>query len=66
MWKLIESLKSNQNLTDVDTASIARGDTKRETPKQLLRNQRIETLITRYEEDADALKMLRGIAYNYM
>ena len=66
MCKLIESLKSQQNLTDVNMASIARGDTKRETPKQLLRNQRIETLITRYEEDADALKMLRGIAYNYM
>ena len=66
MWKLIESLKSQQKLTDVDMASIARGDTKRETPKQLPRNQRIETLITRCEEDADALKMLRGIAYNYM
>ena len=65
IWKLLDSLQKQQNLTQNIMAKINRGETFRQSSKEQERNARITTLTTNYTRaSADAL--LRGIALNYM
>ena len=65
LWTYVENLHSQQNITDKDLADVELGAAKPEDKKQALRNQRLWTLVTRYLEDRDALRLLRGVARNY-
>ena len=66
LWTYVENLHVQQNITDKDLADVALGSVKPEDKKQALRNQRLWTLVTRYLEDSDVLRLLRGLARNYL
>eukprot|EP00397_Hematodinium_sp_SG-2012_P036801 GEMP01039781.1.p1 GENE.GEMP01039781.1~~GEMP01039781.1.p1 ORF type:complete len:468 (+),score=53.93 GEMP01039781.1:84-1487(+) len=66
LWTLIDSIKISQRSVNLDLASIARGEEKKPSRKQATRNARIKTLVEKYTENNDALKLCRGIAYCYM
>ena len=66
LWTYVENLRSQQNITDKDLAEVEIGSVKPDGKKQALRNQRLWTLATRCLEDSDALRLLRGVARNYL
>ena len=65
IWKLLQSLEKQQNMTVNTINRIMRGDTFKPSAKEKTRNARITTLIASYTR-ATADDFLTGIAYNYM
>ena len=65
IWKLLESLESQQNLSRSKIFKIGRGDSFRPSVQERRRNERIQNLVASYTQ-ATADDLLRGIAYNYM
>ena len=65
IWKLLESLESQQNLLRSTIFKIGRGDSFRPTVQERISNERIQNLVSSYTQ-ATADDLRRGIAYNYM
>ena len=65
IWKLLESLEAQQNISRSTIFKIGRGDTFKPSAKERRRNERIANLIAGYTR-ATADSFLTGIAYNYM
>ena len=66
LWTYVENLHSQQNITEKDLADVELGSAKPGGKKQALRKQRQWTLLTRYLEDSDVLRLRRGVARNYL
>ena len=66
IWAFLADLKRQQNLTEKDIVDIEAGRVKTERKKERGRNERIATLVSRYAEHNDAIRLRRGIAYNYL
>ena len=66
VWAFIEGLKRQQSLANIDMGKVAAGGVYKEAGKQVARNQRIATLVQKYMDDGDGIRLCRGIAYNYM
>ena len=66
LWTYVEDLHSQQNITDEDLADVELGSVKPGGKKQAMGNQRLWALLTRYLEDSDVLRLLRGVARNYL
>ena len=62
IWKLLESLESQQNLSRSTIFKIGRGDSFRPSVQERRRNERIQNLVVSYTQ-ATADNLLRGIAY---
>ena len=63
IWKLLESLESQQNLSR--RTIFGRGDSFRPSEQERRRNESIPNLVSSYTQAA-ADDLLRGMAYNYM
>ena len=66
VWAFVESLHSQQNITDKDLVDIDGGAVKLPDKKQEARNARLWTLVERYLEDRGVLHLLRGVGRNYL
>ena len=66
VWKFIEAIRKQQSLANIDMASAAIGNVRAGARRQRIRNGRIGTLLGRYAEDGGNLKLIRGLAYNYL
>ena len=55
-----------ENITEKDLADVDLGSFKPEDKKQAMRHQRLWALVTRYLEDIDVLRLLRGVARNHL
>ena len=65
MRPFIDGLKRQPSLANLDMAALAAGCLGRGT-YEASRNQGLQTFVDRYAADGDGLKLLRGVAYNYM
>ena len=63
IWKLLESLESQQNLSRSTIFKIGRGDSFRPSVQERRRNERIQNLVASCSQ-ATADDLLRRIAYN--
>ena len=66
VWRFVETLQSQQNITDKDIADVEMGAEKTPRRRQGERNNRILVLTGRYRRDGDKLTLARGVARNYM
>ena len=66
VWRFVETLQSQQNITDKDMADVEMGSEKAPHRRQEERNRRILALTDRYRRDGDKLRLVRGVARNYM
>ena len=66
VWRFAGAIQSPQNLTDKDITDFDQRVDKVPQRRQLDRDRRIAALTSRYGRDGDSMRMLRGIAYNYI
>ena len=64
--RFVETLQSQQTITDKDIADLKMGVGKVPHWRQLERDPRILALTSRYREDGDMLRMAMGVERNYM
>ena len=60
VWRFVETLQIQQNLTDKDVADFGQGGDKVPKRRQVERDQRITAIKARYRLDGDAMWMVRG------
>ena len=66
IFKFLEDLHCQQAIAQKEIVEINMGEEKKVRIKEENRNQRLKTLVQKYEEDHDALHLCRGVAHNYM
>ena len=66
VWRFVESLQSQQNITEKDMMDIDLGEVKAPKKAQRDRDARLATLSRTYGEVGDMGRCLRGVAMNYL
>ena len=66
VWRFVESLQAQQNITEKDMADIDLGVIKAPRKAQSDRDARLATLSRTYGEIGDMGRFLRGVARNYL
>ena len=66
LWTYVENMHSQQNIAEKDIADAALGSVKPGGKKQAMGNQRLWALATMYLRDSDVVRLLWGVARNYL
>ena len=66
VWRFVDTIQSQQTITDKDIADLKMGVAKVPHRRQLERDPLILALTSRYREDGDMLRMAMGVERNYM
>ena len=66
VWRFVDTLQIQQNITANDIADVEMGAVKTPHRRQVERNNRILGLADRYRRGGDKLRLARGVARNYM